>query len=305
MKVLLNYLRLNRSPDLHDRRHDAGTNNRPLPGTPVIGAPALEHADRSQRVLSDGGRYRFAAQHALTIRSANAIYSFIPKNACSTMRYSLALANGCISGETDIGWIHRNNATFRANLQELIAAEYTFIILRCPFARLASFYLDKLVTARPIDRTHVGKAYLAMSSRKDEDITFEDFVRDLEEKNLVSRNMHWRPQSDFLVYSEYDDYFCVEDFATAERALRERIGLEIHDTRPLLDRHGGHYEKIGCASEYSLTPAPELAKLKRIGKVPELRALYSDASIARVRRIFAADCVLFRERCGRRTTFDS
>ena len=52
-------------------------------------------------VQSDTGNLRLnpkhqvAASHALNIYSSGAIYTFIPKNACSTMRLSLAIANGC------------------------------------------------------------------------------------------------------------------------------------------------------------------------------------------------------------------
>ena len=40
----------------------------------------------------------YSKNHTLSIYSIDAIYTLIPKNACSTMRYSIALANGFISG---------------------------------------------------------------------------------------------------------------------------------------------------------------------------------------------------------------
>ena len=40
--------------------------------------------------------HQFAARHALNIYKSSSIYSFIPKCACSTMRLSLAKANGLI-----------------------------------------------------------------------------------------------------------------------------------------------------------------------------------------------------------------
>ena len=46
------------------------------------------------QALVQNAAHQFAAQHALSIYAADAIYSFIPKNACSTMRYTLAIANG-------------------------------------------------------------------------------------------------------------------------------------------------------------------------------------------------------------------
>ena len=65
------------------------------------------------------------------------------------MRLSLAFYNGCVDDTADFGWIHSNNATFRADLASLAGASYTFVILRCPYARLASGYLDKIVAGKP------------------------------------------------------------------------------------------------------------------------------------------------------------
>ena len=263
----------------------------------MLGARALNFPSTGKE-LAGNRSHAFAAEHALNIYASNAIYTFIPKNACSTMRYSLALANGCIAGEDEIGWIHANNQTFRASLRELVTAEYTFVILRCPFARLASFYLDKIVNVRTARRN-----YLTVAERSHEEASFEAFVRDLDEKNLLSRNQHWRPQVDFLVYKEYDDYFCVEEFATAERVLRERIGLDVRDARQLIGHDSTAYEKVGTAGEFAATPASEIADLKSAGKIPEMGALFSETAIATAARLFAEDCQLFRERCGRAPAF--
>ena len=97
--------------------------------------------------LDSNVQHKFAAQHALNIYKSQSIYTFIPKCACSTMRLSLALANGLISDVKNYNWIHSNNSTFCANLSELVKAKFTFVILRNPFLRLASTYLDKIVNS--------------------------------------------------------------------------------------------------------------------------------------------------------------
>ena len=61
----------------------------------------LKHAKSVHSNLRANPFHAFAASHALRIFHTNAIYSFIPKNGCSTMRLSLAVANGCIEGESD------------------------------------------------------------------------------------------------------------------------------------------------------------------------------------------------------------
>ena len=88
--------------------------------------------------------HEFARRHTLVHLKSNSVCTWIPKNSCSSLRYSIALANGAISGIGDIDWIHKNNSSFTASNKELLTANYSFVILRNPFKRLLSFYCDKL-----------------------------------------------------------------------------------------------------------------------------------------------------------------
>ena len=184
--------------------------------------------------LAQNPRHKFAHNHALNIYNADAIYSFIPKNACSTMRTSIAYANGCIEDVTDFNWIHKNNHTFTANLRDLVTAKYTFTVLRCPFSRLASSYMDKIVS-----RNSVAWNYYDLRDRKVEleDVSFHEFVKSMTTPKVKAGNIHWRPQSDFLVYKNYDDYFAMENFGEATKVLNDKIGLEVIDARKLTN-HG-------------------------------------------------------------------
>jgi hypothetical protein len=101
----------------------------------IPGSRLLRYTRGNLQVLAQNAAHQFASQHALSFYAADAVYSFIPKNACSTMRYTLALANGAISGPRHFNWIHTNNLTFRASLAELAKAKYTFVILRDPYRR--------------------------------------------------------------------------------------------------------------------------------------------------------------------------
>jgi hypothetical protein len=103
----------------------------------------------------------FAQKHALNLFSKNAIYTYIPKNACSTLRLSLAVANGCIDSDDEFEWIHQNNETFAASMSELIKAEYTFTFLRCPFRRIASVFIDKMIS-----KDKVAWSYYENSEKK-------------------------------------------------------------------------------------------------------------------------------------------
>ena len=105
----------------------------------------LRYTQGNLQALVQNAAHQFASQHALSFYAADAVYSFIPKNACSTMRYTVGMANGAIAGPEQFNWIHANNLTFRASLAELAKAKYTFVILRDPYLRVASCFLDKMV----------------------------------------------------------------------------------------------------------------------------------------------------------------
>lgn len=172
----------------------------------------------------------FAADHALCAYPSGAVYSFIPKNACTTLRVSLAMANGCIAGARDWTWIHNNNRTFIASLRDLAAASFTFTILRCPHARLASVFLDKFVGRRP----EFWRLHAATRDRlHPETSTFRDFVALLDDPELLNHDMHWRPQVDFLVYDDYDLWVPLERFADHAPQIEEGAGLRIVDARAL------------------------------------------------------------------------
>ena len=72
----------------------------------------LRYASADIWALSQNAAHQGAARYALSLYALDAVYSFIPKNACSTLRYSLALANGVLSGPEQFNWIHTNNPTF-------------------------------------------------------------------------------------------------------------------------------------------------------------------------------------------------
>jgi hypothetical protein len=247
-------------------------------------------------VLSRNSAHVFAQKHALNLYSKNAIYTYIPKNACSTLRLSLAVANGCIDSDEEFEWIHQNNETFAASMSELIKAEYTFAFLRCPFRRIASVFLDKI-----IGKDKVAWSYYESIDKEIEldDITFSNFVRSLRSSRILNSNHHWRPQKDFLVYQQYDDYFCVEDMATAISTLKQKIKFSMFDAREKT-RHGIDGYKLMNTDNYSKNRAMILFNMKkRHNKVPSYKALYSEELIEIVAAIYADDIALYSKVCDK------
>lgn len=246
-------------------------------------------------------QHSFAQQFSLNVYPSDAIYTFIPKNACSTLRTSLAIANGCIKDSSDFNWIHQNNNTFSASLSELAKAKYTFVILRCPFARLLSVYLDKIV-----NRNNPAWGYVDLHKRKIdiEDITFEFFVKSMSKDAVRNSDIHWMPQTNFMVYEDYDDYFALEDFATATKVLKDKIGLELVDARPLTQHGSDGYRKLSKRKPYTRSPL-ELLEYKSQGFLPSIKTMYSDELVACVKKAYRADIALYKKKIGADTLFTS
>ena len=87
-------------------------------------------------ITRSNSQHMFSHTYALLIYDSNAIYSMIPKNGCTTMRLSIALANGAIADRSEWDWIHLNNDSFNPSFKELALASYRFTVLRCPYGRL-------------------------------------------------------------------------------------------------------------------------------------------------------------------------
>jgi len=262
--------------------------------TAMIEPRVFQYSNTTHNNLQQNARHQFAQRHALRIFQANAIYSFIPKNACSTLRLSVALANGCLASPADFNWIHNNNDTFRADLAALANAAYTFTVLRCPFRRLASVYLDKIVGKDPVAWVF---ADLCRREIEMDDLSFDAFVGELRKPYIKNGNIHWRPQVDFLVYRHYDDYFSVEDFPVAVATLRQKIGLPVIDARPLT-KHGTDHLKPVTNESFSSAKPLDIYDLKRQGFCPTPESLYNDRLVSLVREVYADDIALYRELFG-------
>lgn len=252
-------------------------------------------SERGGGVLSNNSAFLLAKQHALGIYSSGSVYTFIPKNACSTLRYSVAIANGCLDPGGDINWIHANNATFSVGLREAFLANYTFVVLRCPFRRLASVFLDKVVGKEaPTAWTYYD---LIGRDRPLDDVTFEYFVKSLLDRGILKHEIHWRPQVDFLLYNEYSDVFCVEQFPKAVRTLKEKVDFDVHDARDLT-KHGSERYSLIKDGLWHDVPVKELYSLKMSGQLPSAEVLYSRHLHAAVSSAYRDDIDIYRTYFG-------
>lgn len=234
--------------------------------------------------------HELAHDHSISVFPSNAIYSMIPKNACSTMRLSIGMANGAIAESGNWRWIHLNNKTFRPSLRELATASYTFAILRCPFARLVSCFLDKFVSRKP-EAWHFHE----LSGEKVDlaRLTFRNFCVELARPQIKHSNIHWRPQVDFLVYRQYDELFCVEEFGKAADVLREKIGLEIVDSRHLVRHDSSHYKLLPHTKSFADTEIWQIEAIMLSGMRPDPVSFYDSDLVELVSAAYVEDLKLF------------
>ena len=257
----------------------------------------LNFAGTETQPLNQNARHKFAASFALCAYQANAIYSFIPKNACSTMRFSLAVANGCVEPDGNFRWIHLNNSTFAADLRSLATAAYTFVILRCPFDRIASSFLDKVVDQYPDAWTLTPQSE---GELKPSEISFRRFVAMLAQNRKLKANIHWRPQTDFLVYRQYDRYFDFSRMDLVKTELADRIGMELIDTRAMIGHDSSRLQKVD--GRFADMPAWEIAAMKREGNAPALTSLIDKDIACQLAAIYRDDLAAYRELAGGEAT---
>ncbi len=183
-------------------------------------ANLLRHARKIRAALANNPQHQFAARHALVHFDSGAVFSYIPKNACSTLRYSLGLANGALTGPDDVGWIHNNNGTYIATQVQLAIAPYTAVLLRCPYARIVSVFLDKFVDQRPPFWAYISNG---LQDTAPQQLTFRAFVQSLKTPQARAIDIHWRPQVDFLVYENYHGIFSLENFSEATKIIKRKL----------------------------------------------------------------------------------
>ena len=115
----------------------------------------------------------------------------------------------------------------------------SFVYLRCPYRRLVSVFLDKVCKRIYSDEWTRFLPILKRGSTwlNHEAVTFETFVQAISATPVSLMNHHWRPQTEFLMFDQYSNYFSAERFDEGKRVLQEMFDVPMIDTRAHLGHH--------------------------------------------------------------------
>jgi len=246
----------------------------------------LKNARLENVPVHQNNLYTFSSRYTLSIYPLDAICTFIPKNACSSLRFSIAIANGFIKDINDIKWMYLNNQTFISTQREIVRAMYTFVVLRCPYTRVASCFLDKFVGQRINYNDASGKKL---------SINFNEFLLIIKSQVRTERDEHWRNQSDFLHYENYDDYFSLELFSKAIDSLNNR-GFKVYDTRQELKHNLSQYKRV--SGDFSKMKDIDLKKMNDEGIAPDYKSMFGIEEIELVKEIYNDDINLYKTLFG-------
>lgn len=243
--------------------------------------------------ISNNNSFQFAQKHALHFYKYNIIYSFIPKNGCTTLRASVAATNGLIEQNKlhneNINWIHNNTYTFGATLQELINCRYKFTVLRCPYDRLISLFLDKFVEKTPV----AWNFYKQSNNRYNLNyLTFSEFVNYLyNHPGIMQGDIHWRKQNDYLIFKKYDQYFDFANYSEIKETLSRNFPIQFVDTRQITKHGRGKLTKT-TEKHFSDVSCNELLNLKLSGYIPSNESMLSSTIKNKIQSIYKQDFAL-------------
>jgi hypothetical protein len=242
--------------------------------------------------LQGNQEHNFAVEHTCIHYKSNSVCTWIPKNGCSNLRYSISKENGAITNIEEIDWIHRNNDCFNVSTKEALQADYTFIILRNPFKRLLSFFLDKL--CHPEQNESEGSYQHAHNIFKfDDELSYFDFINYIwENPNTIYNDEHTTPQCDFLLYRNYDNYFALEKINEANQEIYKKTGINVEDIRS----ENSIFTSLGCEKcddILKFTKASKIKELLKQKKIPIIENMYSNDMIKKVATLYLQDILLY------------
>jgi hypothetical protein len=227
------------------------------------------------------------------------IYCSIPKNACTLFK-TFTLEHSDDSGFQKGGDVHAYLArnvtpvTF-TDPAVLEGSEYfKFAVLRNPFERLVSAYLDKFVQWLPkpekfafdvIQHVHDSNGLDGDYSKS---ITFSQFIHYLAETPPVLLDRHWRPQFLYLAETHFDHIGQFENIDGTISYIEKKFGLAV--TRQVSKHKIAYSDDLGEATYQDLYGR----ELKRLKLRPRAKNLFTPELAELVAQKYAKDLEVYR-----------
>ena len=260
--------------------------------------------------------YKFAAHRALVHRKSGSIISFIPKNACSSIKSSLVCdAFGYEVEEfkniVSTG-VHAATPHVRADISEILAAQNSYILLRSPLERLASVFTDKFAEKWPeavylaaavldvkVDSIHtLSEDLKARIHDYISGLTFVEFIKLLKVRKYLNVDHHWRPQTNFLLYKDYTYVGYMGRIKEFADRLSSDLNLEWIDSRPFMQHDRTRFESVSIEGAWDLT-AYDLNQIKQTENVvPDTQSMFSEECLKLAREIYSADFEYIEDKLG-------
>ncbi|MGD1804564.1 tetratricopeptide repeat protein [Dapis sp. BLCC M126] len=244
---------------------------------------------------------RYLVNHKLKI-----IYCPIPKNAC-TMFNTIMVEHSDYSQQykessEDIHeYIGRLEVEMRLTEPSYMQNPdyFKFVILRNPFKRLVSAYLNLIVKRpKPISFAYklVMDVYKDLGMKPDihKSITFSQFINYLVKTDNDRLNAHWRPQHTFLCLGRFQfDYIGqFENLNQVKKDLNQKSQLKIPEN--ILEYKRTKYSNYKLENKLHKKHPDELRRLiKKVGGFPKSEVFYTPEIEAMVREKYAEDIKIY------------
>lgn len=265
------------------------------------------YAQKAQQAQQKSLIQRYLVNHRHKI-----IFCPIPKNACTLFKlmiveHSDSQKHFQESCENIHSYTAKEGTGFGLDQLEHLRDQefFKFVILRNPFERLVSAYLDKFV--KPLELEPFAQAvvqdicqHLNQPLDFQRSITFRQFVDYLSNTEDGWMNEHWRPQYTFLA-NNLIDFDLIGQFEQLEQTLEIlEAKFNIQITRDPSEYHNKpeyrtFYQNFNHSREFhEMYPA----QLRQLNGLPSAANLYTPELKERVEQRYKEDIVLYKHHFG-------